>query len=160
FGRMADAQIQPAPLASDAEYLRRVTLDLTGRIPSAADVEAFLADTNPAKRDLLVDRLIASPEFVDKWTMFFGDLFKVNANSQAINRYAQGRDAFFLYIKGSMISNKPYDQMARELITATGDTFEQGEANWPAGNNVPMGPAQDTYDGHAVNLASMFLGIN
>jgi hypothetical protein len=160
FGRLAAAGIQPAPLASDAEFLRRVSLDLTGRIPSGAEVAAFLADTNPAKRDLKVDALMGSPEFVDKWTMFFGDLFKVNAQAQNINRAIPGRDAFYLYIKDSVARNKPYDQMARELITAAGDSFEQGQVNWPVGNNVAMGPAQDTYDGHAVNLAGMFLGIN
>jgi hypothetical protein len=160
FDRMAGAGIQSAPLSSDGEFLRRVTLDLTGRIPSAADVEAFLVDTNPAKRELKVDALIGSPEFVDKWTMFFGDLLKVNAQATNVNRFIPGRDAFYLYLKDSMTRNKPYDEMARELIVATGDSFVQGEANWPPGNTVPMGPAQDTYDGQAVNLASMFMGIN
>src|SRR5262245_6185938 len=157
---MASADIESAPLASDAEFLRRVTLDLTGRIPSAADVEAFLADSDPSKRDLLVDSLIGSPEFIDKWTMFFGDLLRVNAQAQNINRQIQGRDAFYLYIKDAIANNKPYDQMARELIAAEGDSFAQGEVNWAVGNFVAMGPAQDTYDGHAVNLAGMFLGIN
>src|ERR1051326_7906561 len=103
---------------------------------------------------------MGSLEFVDKWTMFFGDLFRNNAQSQNINRDVQGRDAFYLYIKDSVTTNKPYDQMAREMIAATGDSFQQGEANWPVGNTVAMGPAQDTYDGQAANLASMFLGIN
>jgi hypothetical protein len=160
FGRMAGVGIQSAPVASDAEFLRRVTLDLTGRIPSGADVDAFLADTNPSKRDLKVDALIGSPEFIDKWTMFFGDLLKVNAQAQNVNRQVQGRDAFYIYVKNALIANKPYDEMARELITATGDSFVLGETNWPVGNTVPMGPNQDTYDGQAVNLASMFMGIN
>ena len=160
LGRMAGAGIQSAPLASDGEFVRRVTLDLTGRIPSGADVDAFVADTNPSKRDLKVDALIGSPEFIDKWTMFFGDLYRVNAQSSSINRAIPGRDAFYLYIKDSVSRNKPYDQMAREIIAATGDTFAQGEANWPVGNTVAMGPAQDTYDGQAVNTAAMFLGIN
>src|SRR5207244_6326496 len=54
----------------------------------------------------------------------------------------------------------PYDQLARELISASGDSFAQGQVNWPVGNTIAMGPAQDTYDGQSVNLASMFLGIN
>src|SRR2546422_2753202 len=160
FGRMAAAGIQSAPLASDAEFLRRVTLDLTGRIPSADDVNAFIADTNPAKRNIKVDQLIGSPELVDKWTMFFGDLFKVNAQATNINRELQGRDAFYQYIKTSISTNKPYNVMARELISASGDSFQSGEVNWAVGNTVAMGPAQDTYDGQAVNLASMFMGIN
>jgi len=160
FGRMAAAGIQSAPLASDAEYLRRVTLDLTGGLPSGDEVQAFLADTNPAKRDLKVDALIGSPEFIDKWTMFFGDLFRVDAQSPAVNRYIPGRDAFYLYVKDALARNKPYDQIARDLISDSGDSFAQGEVNWSLGSVVGGGPAQDTYDGHAVNAASMFLGIN
>src|SRR5881392_3994661 len=160
FGRMAAAGIQSAPIASDVEFLRRVTLDLTGRIPTGAEVVAFVFDTNPSKRDAKIDALIGSSEFIDKWTMFFGDLYRVNAQSSSVNRDFYGRDAFYLYLKDSITANKPYDQMARELITATGDSFEQGEVNWAVGNTVAMGPAQDTYDGQAVNVASMFLGIN
>jgi hypothetical protein len=159
FGRMGAAGIRSAPIASDAEFLRRVTLDLTGRIPSGAEVDAFTANTDPSKRDLKVDALIGSPEFIDKWTMFFGDLFRVNAQSQSINRAIPGRDAFYLYIKDAITSNKPYNQIAQEMIGASGDSFAQGETNWSLGNTVAMGPAQDTYDGHAVNMASMFLGI-
>src|SRR6266702_8708080 len=66
----------------------------------------------------------------------------------------------YLYLKDAVGTNKPYDQSARELISASGDSFAQGEANWPLGNTIAMGPAQDTYDGQAANLASMFLGIN
>lgn len=160
FGRMANAGIQSAPLSSDAEFLRRVTLDLTGRIPSAEEVEAFLADANPSKRDARVDALVGTSEFTDKWTVFFGDLFKVNANASNINRDIPGRDAFYQYIKDALTQNRPYDQVARELIAASGDSFASGAVNWPLGNTVVMGPAQDTYDGQAANLASMFLGIN
>jgi hypothetical protein len=164
-----------------------VTLDLTGRIPSAGDVDPFALVTpqvttfaasvaavfgasaqpaNPAnaafeaKRDQKIDALIGSPEFIDKWTMFLGDLLRNNAQSSQVNRFTQGRDAFYAYIKDAVTTNKPYDQIAREVIAANGDSFAQGEANWPVGTTISMGPAQDTYDGAAVNLASMFLGIN
>jgi hypothetical protein len=160
FGAMASAGIQSAPLTIDGEFLRRVTLDLTGRIPTAGEVDAFAADTNTSKRDLKVDSLIGTPEFIDKWTMFLGDLLKVNAASSQVNRAIPGRDAFYLYVKDAVTTNKPYDQLAREVIAATGDSFAQGEANWPVGNTISMGPAQDTYDGESVNLASMFMGIN
>ena len=160
FGRMATAGIRSAPLASDIEYLRRVTLDLTGRIPSGADVVTFMNDPNPSKRDAKVDALIGSPEFIDKWTMFLGDLYKNKAQNNNVNRQIPGRDAFYLYLKDAVTTNKPYDQLARELITGSGDSFNLGQPNWPVGNTIAMGPAQDTYDGQSVNLASMFLGIN
>ncbi len=160
FDRMARDNIQSAPLSTDAEFIRRVYLDITGRIPSATDVTAFLADTSPNKRDALVDRLVGSPEYVDKWTMFFGDLFENNARSTSVQRYSGGRDAFYNYIKSSIAANKSYAQMATEMITATGDNFVDGQNNFIVGGIVPMGPQQDTMDGTAVNTASMLLGIN
>jgi hypothetical protein len=160
FGRMATASVRSAPLASDLEFLRRVTLDLTGRIPSGADVVRFMNDPNPSKRDLKVDALIGSPEFVDKWTMFLGDLYKNNSENNNVTRDVNGRDSFYVYLKDAVSANKPYDQLARELIAASGDSFVQGQVNWPVGNTIAMGPVQDTYDGQSVNTASMFLGIN
>jgi hypothetical protein len=104
FGRMQSDNIESAPLCTDAEFLRRVTLDLTGRIPTPEAVTAFLADETPNKRDLLVDRLLESPEFTDKWTNFYGDLFKNTAFSANINRFRGGRDAFHQYIKNSELA--------------------------------------------------------
>src|SRR5262249_38080010 len=71
FARTAHHNLGTAPIATADESIRRVYLDITRRIPSAADVTAFLADTSANKRDALVDRLVGSPEYVDKWTMFF-----------------------------------------------------------------------------------------
>ncbi len=160
FTRMANANIQSAPVASDEEFLRRVTLDLIGRIPSATDVADFLNNVSSAKRDAMIDGLLASPEFTDKWTLFFGDLFENNVTSQHVSRGIQGRDAFYLFLKDSIAQGKPYDEMAREMITATGDAWQVGPANWPVGNTISMGPVQDTYDGAAVDLSKMFMGIN
>ena len=160
FARMERDGIQPAPLADDSEFLRRVYLDVTGRIPSAEQVRSFVNDTNPGKRDAVVDSLIGTEEFIDKWTMFLGDLFKNDGPSANVNRYLQGRDAFYSYLKDAVSQNKPYNRIAQEIIGATGDTFESGPANWIVGGTVPMGTIQDTYDGQAVNLAQMFLGIN
>ncbi|MGH9835754.1 MAG: DUF1549 domain-containing protein, partial [Blastocatellia bacterium] len=147
FDRMARDAIASAPLSTDEEFIRRVSLDLTGRIPSAEDVTKFVGDQDPNKRDLLVDNLINSPEFVDKWTMFFGDLFRNNARSTSVQRYSGGRDAFYNYIKNSVAANKSYAQMATEMITATGDNFVDGQNNFIVGGIIPMGPQQDTMDG-------------
>jgi hypothetical protein len=160
FGKMERDGIQPAPAAEDQEFLRRVYLDLTGRIPSLEQFRSFIEDSNPAKRDALVDSLIGTEEFVDKWTMFLGDLFKNDGPSSNVNRYLQGRDVFYKYLREAVSLNKPYSQIAQDLISATGDPFLYGPANWVVGGTVPMGPIQDTYDGQAVNLAQMFLGIN
>src|SRR5215475_9190988 len=155
FDRMSRDNVMSAQIATDAEFIRRVYLDITGRIPSAADVTAFLADTAANKRDALVDRLVGSPEYIDKWTMFFSDLFKVTARSTNVVRYSGGRDAFYNYIKNSISANKSYAQMATEMITsgsgAAADNFVNGEANFIVGGFVAMGPVQDTMDGRLVN---------
>src|SRR5581483_4669681 len=164
FDRMARDNVQSAPVCTDAEFIRRVYLDLTGRIPAASAVTSFLSDTNPNKRDALVDSLVGSPEYVDKWTMFFGDLFRNTARATNVTRYTGGRDAFYNYIKNSVSANKSYSQMATEMITAgstaSADNFVNGEANFIVGGIIPMGPQQDTMDGTAVNTSIMFLGIN
>ena len=160
FGRMERDGIQPAPLSSDLEFFRRVYFDLTGKPPSPTDIYAFVADQNPNKRDDLIDRLAWTYDFLDKWTVFFGDLYKNNATATNVVRYSQGRDAFYTYLWNSIGVNKPINQMVQEMITAQGDNLGNGAANWLVGTTVAMGPAQDTYDGGAVNAAQMFLGIN
>jgi hypothetical protein len=160
FGRMERDGITPAPPSDDQTFLKRVFLDLTGRIPSPDQVRAFAYDTNPGKRDMIVDALMGNVEFINKWTTFFGDLYKNNATATNVVRYFQGRDAFYIYLKEALASNKRYDLIAWEIMTANGDNWVTGAANWAVGGTVPMGPAQDTYDGQAVNTAQMFLGIN
>jgi len=160
FGRMERDGIQPAPISDDQTFLRRVFLDLTGRIPSTDQVRGFAYDTNPAKRDAIIDALIGNVEYINKWTVFFGDLYKNNANATNVVRYFQGRDAFHMYLKDALTRNKPYNQMAWEIIASNGDNWVDGQNNWLVGGTIAMGPAQDTYDGQAVNAAQMFLGIN
>lgn len=160
FGKMQSAGIQSAPLCTDEEFLRRVYVDLTGRIPSAQDVDNFLKDQSFNKRDKLIDSLINSPEFVDKWTMFYGDLFRSTSVASNINRFIEGSEAFHKFIRSSVEQNKSYAQIATEMIAARGDSYFDGAVNFIVGGNVPMGPAQDTYDGLAVQTATTFLGLS
>ncbi|MBI3696720.1 MAG: DUF1553 domain-containing protein [Acidobacteria bacterium] len=160
FGTMQANGITPADRSTDQEFLRRVTLDLTGRIPTAQETMQFLADPTPNKRSVLVDRLLATPQLVDKWTMFFGDLYKNASRTTQVIRYPEGRDAFYRYLKSSLAANKPYDQMARELISATGgNSFEQGELNFLVGGFTTGGPVQDTWDTETAHISEIFLGI-
>jgi Protein of unknown function (DUF1549). len=92
FAAMADAGVKPAGKTTDFEFIRRVTLDLTGRIPTAERVLTFISDASPDKRSKLVDELLAKPEWTDKWTMYFGDLFNnTTVNTQSgVQRYGKG----------------------------------------------------------------------
>ena len=120
FGGLQSAGVTPATLSTDAEFLRRVTLDLTGRIPTAPEVTGFLADASPDKRAQAIERLLNAPRWADRWAMFFGDLFRNTTVTAQVNRYPDGRDAFHIYLRDSLLENKPYDQMAREILATSG----------------------------------------
>lgn len=156
-----EAGVKPAAKTNDFEFIRRATLDLTGRVPTPERVQQFVADTHPDKRRQLVEELLQSSSWVDKWTMFFGDLLKNTVRTTQVVRYESGRNAFYQWIKSSLAANKPYNRMVTELITAAGEnSYEQGELNWMVGGFVTGGPVQDIWDQMAVNVAETFLGIS
>ena len=160
FSAMENAGVQPADPTNDYEFIRRVTLDMTGRIPDPNRVLLFAASTDPNKRTALVEELLARPEWVDKWTMFFGDLYRNNSANSQIRRYADGVEAFYQYLKGALSSNKPYNLIAQDLITATGDnSYTTGTLNYLAGGVATGGPIQDIFDLQTANIANDFLGI-
>jgi hypothetical protein len=163
FAAMQSAGVQPAGTTTDWEFVRRIYLDLTGRIPSPTAVLAFVNSTSATKRTDLVEQLLASSEYIDKWTMYFGDLYKnVSQNSQ-ITTYQSSVNAFYTYIKSSVAANKPYDQMAREIISATGPNsydVTNGQMNFTVNGVVTGGPVQDIYDQQVANVADVFLGIS
>lgn len=159
FGKMKTNGIAPAALAGDEEFLRRVTLDLTGAIPDPATIQSFLADTSSDKRTKMIDQLLASDAFVDRWTMWFGDLVQnvqISANSR---EYPQGRNAYYTFIHDSIKTAKPYDEMVREILSGKGDNFLNGPPNFWVRQIQPNGPIQDTYDNLAAQSGEKFLGM-
>ncbi len=162
FGALQSAGVQGAPRTTDYEFIRRVSLDLTGRIPTPDRVQAFVADTRVNKRSALVDELLGKPEWIDKWTMYYGDKFKNASNKTFVRMYDPGRDAFYNWIKDSLTSHKPYNQMVKEIISAKGDNSydnAQGAINWLVGGRVVNGPQQDIWDQQAANISETFLGL-
>jgi len=118
FARLRQLSIVPSVLSSDAEFLRRLCLDVTGTLPPPERAREFLADRNPNKRRKLIETLLDSPEYVDYWTFRFADLFRVNLFVQ--NSIAKASQTYWEWIRDSIARNKPYDQMARERIAAQG----------------------------------------
>ena len=188
FGLLERRGIPPAPRATDAELLRRMSIDLTGRIPTAERVAAFLQDPSPDKRARLADELLASSAWADRWAMYLGDLFRNTQATAQINRFPGGRDALHLFFLESLRANKPYDRLVRELLAAEGVQDGRPWPNPTAGqspfasfneynnflrdNNAQAspvsyvlgalttgGPAHDSYDQMAVNAARDLLGV-
>jgi hypothetical protein len=157
--KLAANGMTPAAVAGDEEFLRRVTLDLTGTIPTSSDVLTFLADTRVDKRAKKIDDLLHSDAFVDRWTMWFGDLVQNVQVSNNSREYYLGKNAYYTTIRESIRTGKPYDQMVREVLSAEGDNFQNGGANYVVRQIQRNGPPQDTLDNLAAHSAEKFLGI-
>jgi hypothetical protein len=154
--------ITPAPKTTDWEFIRRVSLDITGRLPKPDRVIAFVADTSSDKRSKLVDELLADPAWVDKWTMFLGDLYQNTQNkaSTGLQRMPQGRNAFYKWIHDSLAANKAYNQIASELISdQSANTWEDGPGNWMLNAYITGGPNQDLMDQGTSFVFDTFLGM-
>lgn len=159
-----DAKLQkdgvaPTALAGDAEFLRRVSIGLTGVIPTAPEVDAFLADPSPDKRTRKIDELLASDAFVDRWSMWFGDLVQNVQISNNSREYYIGRNVYYTWIRDSIRAGKPYGEMVRELVSGSGDSFTSGVANYVVRQMQGNGPIQDTYDNLAAHAGEKFLGM-
>jgi hypothetical protein len=121
-------KIQPAGLCTDAEFLRRVSLDLTGLPSTGEQTKVFLSDPRDsrAKRLAKIDELLDSPNYVDHWTLKWSDLLL--SNRKFINE--QGVWAFRNWIRQSVATNKPYNEFVYDLMTASGSTLENPAANY------------------------------
>lgn len=147
--KLQRVKVAPSEMCTDEEFIRRVYLDLAGLPPAAELVRAFLADGRPTrvKRDELIDRLIGSPEFVEHWTNKWADLLQVNRKFLG----EEGSVALRNWIKAAVASNMPYDQFAREILTASGSNVE----NPPAAYFKHMRQPQDLME----NTTHLFLAI-
>ena len=167
FGKMERDRIPHAGLASDQEFLRRVSLDLAGRIPSAQDIREFTASTDPAKPDNLIDKLLASDDFVNKWAYFFMDVFRANG------KMGRGQDLFHYWMKENLSVDRPYDDIARDIIASSAKSNHvvaasnviarehvQGKPQPDDGHDMGMVHQMDTHDEVAVLFNKVFLGIN
>ena len=139
--------LSPSPPCGDAEFLRRAMLDAIGTTPSAAEIEAFLADDDPEKRSKLVDRLLGRPEYVDFWSLKWGDILRVNGEKLG----KPGMLAFNLWLRTAFRENRRVDRMVEELVTAQGSIFTNGPANY---FRVATGP-----DDLAETTAQVFMGV-
>ena len=147
--KLRKMRILPSELCTDAEFIRRVTLDLTGTPPSADQVRTFLEDSTPSKarREKLVDRLMGSPEFVDYWSNKWADLLQCNSE----NLGQKGVWVFREWIHRAVAENIPYDKMVRTLLTAKGSSYLNPEVNYL---RVLKEPGKMTED-----ISQTFLGV-
>ena len=143
--------VSPSPISTDEEFIRRVTLDTVGLLPTAEERAAFLGDarSTAAKRAALVDSLLARREFSDLWVMKWAELLGIRSDNEGLS----GKSAllYFEWVRDQLAANVPVDQVVRELLTASGGTFGA-----PASNFYQV--ERDTLV-LTENVAQAFLGI-
>ncbi len=137
-----------SPACSDAEFVRRAYVDTIGRLPSIEEARVFLAQSAPTKRDMLIDQLLAKPEFADYWTYKWSDLLLLNGTRlrpDALKTYYQ-------WIHKQVADGVPWDRFVRDIITATGESVENGPTNFYALSQSPEDMTE--------NVCQAFLGLS
>ena len=154
FDKLKKLHLAPSELCSDEAFLRRVYLDLIGLPPTRDEYDRFLADKDPQKRSRLIDTLLDRPEFVDMWSMKWGELLRIRAYNQA-PQYGRDAKAMFSYaawVKEQMAENRPLNEFVAELIVGAGSNFKSPTANLYTASErlTPQKTAED--------IAQVFLG--
>jgi len=146
--KLRKLRINPSPVCSDEEFLRRVSLDICGALPTADEYRSFMASTDPDKRAHLVDSLLARKEFVEMWVMKWSELLMIRT-SQQISYKAML--LYYNWLQERIQANVPIDQLVRELLSASGGTFTNAATNYYQNETDTLKVAE--------NVAQVFLGM-
>lgn len=141
-------RVLPSGICNDEVFLRRVTIDINGRLPTEEEYAAYVADTDPAKRAKLVDRLLERKEFSEIWAMKWAELLMIKSTNQVSTKSA------FLYsswLTDQIARNVPLDKMVQELLGSSGGTFKNPPTNYYQVERDTLKVAE--------NVAQVFMGI-
>ncbi len=143
--------VVPSAKADDATFVRRVTIDICGTLPTSDEVVEYLADTRSDKRARLVDRLLERPEYASYFTLKWADILQNRGAGYSTSKQRAGTTLFAAWIRDSIAANKPYDQFVCEIITASGSQNENPPAIWY--RTVRKSPE------YVESVAQAFLGV-
>lgn len=148
FANLREIGIPPSEVIDDATFLRRVSLDIAGRLPTVEETKAFLASTDPGKRDQAIEDLLATPDYADyfanKWTALLKNKREDNADITA-------NFAFHAWMRDSLLANTPYDGIVRQILGATGTIVSNPPVAWYKRVKEPNAQLED--------VAQLFLGV-
>jgi len=143
--KQAAVELTPMPVVNDAVFLRRIYVDLIGRIPTSAEVTKFASQPSATRRAALVDQLLKDERFADRWTLFFADMLRLRTQ-------ATGGAALFAWVHQAVNTGMPYDEMCRKLIATNGKAGRVPESGFVLGDNAdPLAMASIT--------SQVFLGV-
>ena len=148
FANLKLLGIPPSEVCDDATFVRRVSLDISGRLPSEEETKAFLANKSAGKRGQWIEELLRSPDYADffagKWTAVLKN--RRDDASDIVSNFA-----FHAWVRDSLLANKPYDQFVRELLAATGTVVGNPPVAWYKRVKEPKDQIED--------VAQLFLGV-
>jgi hypothetical protein len=147
YKKLRKLNVLPSDSCDDADYLRRVYLDVIGTLPTPDEARRFLGDKRADKRARLVDELLRRPEYADYWALKWADLLRIDRQALGHKR-AYG---YYEWVRDSLAQNKPFDRFAREIVTAEGPLGEVG----PASFYKAVAKSGDA----ASTLSQVFLGV-
>jgi len=147
FAKLKMLSIAPSDVCTDQEFVRRVYLDVCGILPKPEDVRAFLDDKAGDKRAKLIDKLLDRPEFADFWTLKWSDVLRSNRKTIQL----KGIHVYQTWLHDKIAANAPFDEIVRELLTASGSTFANPPANYYRIARDPQNLAETT--------AQLFFGV-
>jgi len=144
-----ELNLVPAELTSDEEFLRRAYLQICGTLPTPKELTEFVQDTDPHKRDRLIDMLVERPEYAYYFASKWADILRVKRRNQ--QERARGTFAFHGWIRQAMADDMPYDQFTRAILAASGDELSHAPSVWYKELTNPQQFVDDT--------AQIFLGL-
>ena len=152
FPKLRTLNIEPSRLTTDTAFLRRVTEDVTGRLPTPDEIRGFVADTAPDKRAQKIDALLDSAAYADWWTLKWGDLLQVRQYYDNEDKLTQ---PFYNWVHQAITENMPFDRFASSVIAAIGSSHQHG----PADYYHRLGNTGITTSTYMVQLTQVFMGV-
>jgi hypothetical protein len=125
--KLQKLRIQPSELATDEEFLRRVTLDIVGTLPTTEEFHAFASNPDPAKREKWIDELLSRREFVEIWVMKWAELLQMRTTQQVSYKSTL---LYYNWLQQQIADNVPMDKMVQDLLSASGGTFSNAATNY------------------------------
>ena len=147
--KLRKLRIVPSEVCSDEEFMRRVFIDITGTLPGTDEYQFFVTDTDPHKREKLVEELLQRKEFVDIWVMKWAEILQVRTIANRVEK--KPMLAYFNWLREKIASNTPTDQMVREILGSSGGSFANPATNYYQTETETLKTAE--------NVAQVFMGM-
>ncbi|HWX19972.1 MAG TPA: DUF1549 and DUF1553 domain-containing protein [Candidatus Binatia bacterium] len=128
YAKLKKLRLAPSDVCDDPTFLRRAFIDITGTLPTPEETRKFVEDSDPARRDHLVDQLLARKEFADLWVMKFAELLEIRSEDNRV--YPKATLLYFEWLRDQILTNVPLDRIVQNILTASDSTLRNPAANY------------------------------